>query len=280
MSALFNLPHTVSLPGAKLTFTQTGTTTPQNTYTDEALSVASSNPVVADSNGVFEAIYLDPSLPSYRVKLTTSADVLIYQQDGVPSTQNQFKSARIQSDDPFIFFEDTNGSSGFRKYRIRVAGNTIVLEGVSDNEAFTTTLLSASAFLLSLQVGSKIGSNNISTEEHGTYTATLTGCTTSPTGTVRYNRVGTMVVLHIPAISGTSNATTMTLTGTPAALAVGADTTAHAVFVTDNGTASIGTVSIDAATRTLTFGLGASSAAFTNSGTKGVRSSIMVYGQS
>jgi len=73
------------VPGGKLTFSQTGGTTPQDTYTDEALTVASSNPVVADANGVFAAIYLDPSLPSYRVKFTDADDTLIYQLDNIPS---------------------------------------------------------------------------------------------------------------------------------------------------------------------------------------------------
>ena len=64
---LFVLPKQVPidagvvLPGSKLTFTQTGTTTPQNTYTDVDLTTPHSNPVVADSDGVFAAIYFDPS---------------------------------------------------------------------------------------------------------------------------------------------------------------------------------------------------------------------------
>lgn len=53
------------LPGAKLYFYTTGTTTPEDVYTTSALSVAHSNPVEADSAGNFPAIYLDP-LVSYR----------------------------------------------------------------------------------------------------------------------------------------------------------------------------------------------------------------------
>lgn len=69
-------------PGAKASFFVTGTTTPQDTYTTSARNVAHTNPVVADANGVFEAIYLDPALP-YKLTLTTSADVLIYTVDPV-----------------------------------------------------------------------------------------------------------------------------------------------------------------------------------------------------
>jgi hypothetical protein len=44
---------------ARLYFYQTGTTTLQNTYADASLSAVNTNPVVADSNGLFPAIYLD-----------------------------------------------------------------------------------------------------------------------------------------------------------------------------------------------------------------------------
>jgi hypothetical protein len=86
---LFKLPKAVGLdtaanvyPGAKLSFFETTTTTPQDTYTTSALNVAHPNPVVADSAGVFPAIYLDPTLV-YKLTYTTSADVLIYTIDPV-----------------------------------------------------------------------------------------------------------------------------------------------------------------------------------------------------
>jgi hypothetical protein len=47
------------------------------------------------------------------------------------------------------------------------------------------------------------------------FTGTLTGCTTSPTGTVISKVRGNIATLHIPALSGTSNATTMRITGMP-----------------------------------------------------------------
>jgi len=53
------------------------------------------------------------------------------------------------------------------------------------------------------------------------FTATLTGCTTSPTMTVNYAKVGRVVTLSasgLGGITGTSNATAKTLTGMPASL--------------------------------------------------------------
>ena len=45
--------------GAMLFFYEVGTTTPKTTYTDEALSVASSNPVIADATGLFASIWMN-----------------------------------------------------------------------------------------------------------------------------------------------------------------------------------------------------------------------------
>lgn len=54
--------------------------------------------------------------------------------------------------------------------------------------------------------------------EEGTFTATLTGCTTSPTGTVSYVKEGKFVTLLMPTIDATSNSTAATLTGLPASI--------------------------------------------------------------
>lgn len=84
---LFTLPKQVPftnagelIPGAKAYFYLNGTSTPQDTYTTSALSVAHTNPVVADGNGKFPAIFLDGTL-RYKVKLTNASDVEIYTTD-------------------------------------------------------------------------------------------------------------------------------------------------------------------------------------------------------
>jgi hypothetical protein len=61
------------LSGAKWYFYASGTTTPQSVYTTSALSVAHSNPVVADGGGKFAPIYMDSSL-SYRGVLKSADD--------------------------------------------------------------------------------------------------------------------------------------------------------------------------------------------------------------
>ena len=73
------------LPGALMYFYAAGTTTPQNTYTTSARTVAHANPVVADSDGYFPLIYLDPSL-AYKVVFNDADDVLIWTADNFYAT--------------------------------------------------------------------------------------------------------------------------------------------------------------------------------------------------
>lgn len=52
----------------------------------------------------------------------------------------------------------------------------------------------------------------------GTFTVTGTGFVANPTATARYVKVGKLITLYIPTLTGTSNATAFTLTGLPVAL--------------------------------------------------------------
>lgn len=70
------------ISGAKLHFYQTETTTPATIYSDQAGVVAASNPVTADSTGVFPAIYLDAAV-TYRVMLKTADGATVYDIDPV-----------------------------------------------------------------------------------------------------------------------------------------------------------------------------------------------------
>ena len=81
----------------------------------------------------------------------------------------------------------------------------------------------------------------------GTYTATATGCTTAPTETITYTVIGVppngIVNISGPGLSCTSNATTFTLTGAPAAitpLSTGAGCRAQPMAsATNNGIAAV-----------------------------------------
>jgi hypothetical protein len=84
---LFTLPKQVPftnagalIPGAQAYFYINGTTTPQDTYTTSDLVTPHSNPVVADGEGKFPAIYFNDEL-QYKLVLTDSDDVEIYTED-------------------------------------------------------------------------------------------------------------------------------------------------------------------------------------------------------
>lgn len=62
--------------------------------------------------------------------------------------------------------------------------------------------------------GAIIGYTGVHVEE-SSFTGTLTGCTTAPTGTVKATRVGNTVTLNIPPLTATSNTTAKTITGMP-----------------------------------------------------------------
>jgi microcystin-dependent protein len=73
--------------GAKLYFFDTGTTTPQSVYTESGLGEVHDQPILADANGRFPAIFLSATPGSYRVRLLSAADVTIYDVDGVSVAQ-------------------------------------------------------------------------------------------------------------------------------------------------------------------------------------------------
>ncbi len=88
MSSLFDMARVEAqdssggvLAGAKLEFFTTGTSTNLDTFSDEALTSANANPVVADSAGRWAAIFLKDK--DYKVTLSDSADVQVWSADPV-----------------------------------------------------------------------------------------------------------------------------------------------------------------------------------------------------
>lgn len=115
-------------------------------------------------------------------------------------------------------------------------------------------------------------------ETRGSFTGTLTGMVGTVTTTIQYVLSPNVVVLYIPGQTGTSNATTFTITGIPAAIqgTLGTAQSFAIPFITDNGSAiySGAYVTLSAAQTILTFVINGSSSGFTNSGVKGLPGSI------
>lgn len=72
----------VTIPGALLYFYQSGTSTPLATYSNAALSLPNTNPVVSDAGGLFPSIFL-LSARDYKVILKDSNGNQLWQADPV-----------------------------------------------------------------------------------------------------------------------------------------------------------------------------------------------------
>jgi hypothetical protein len=117
------------------------------------------------------------------------------------------------------------------------------------------------------------------TASTGTFTVTLTGCTTSPTGTARYVKSGNIVTLYIPQVAAVSNSTSCTLTGVPAAIRPARTQSLPITQMTNSGTTgSTGPYSAELDTGgTLTYANNGVTTGFTNTGTKGTYFTTVTY---
>lgn len=135
------------------------------------------------------------------------------------------------------------------------------------------------------QIGITLGGVTAGQIAQGTFTGTLTGMTGSTTGTYSYQRVGKYaVVWNTSAVTGTSNATTMTMTGIPAVIQPSAAVkVALGGVLTDNSiTNNYGGASVNGGTATLNLmavnGVHIIDGAFSGAGTKGTSAGfVMVY---
>lgn len=109
------------------------------------------------------------------------------------------------------------------------------------------------------------------TPDKATFTGSLaTGFATPPTGIVSWVKMGSMVTVYIKAaITGTSNANSLSMTGLPTIISP-VSTQLLPCFVENNGANAAGFVSIGAGATTLTFAVGVSTTGFTTTGTKGL----------
>lgn len=93
MSSRFIMPYQYAydeeglpLQGAKLYFYESGTSTLVTVYTDEALTIPNTNPVISDPTGNFGNIFLAADI--YKVVLKTALDIEVFTADPVIVTDN------------------------------------------------------------------------------------------------------------------------------------------------------------------------------------------------
>jgi len=124
--------------------------------------------------------------------------------------------------------------------------------------------------------GISFNDETLSVYDEGTFTATLTGMTTSVTGTARHVRVGKAVCLFLPTLSGTSNATTAQVTGLPAIIQP-TQTSWQVVRITDNSLDAFGVVRFNSASGTLDVFPSFTAGAWTATGTKTLYATMLAY---
>ncbi|HEU5137564.1 MAG TPA: right-handed parallel beta-helix repeat-containing protein [Steroidobacteraceae bacterium] len=182
---------------------------------------------------------------------------------------------------PVIYFE---GNATAAKYPRRVVvRNNICVDQRAGGDAAAAFLKISTHIPDSVISEYDIGDNYIvgttaryiNCPNEGSFTATLTGCSSQPTGSIGYSRSGDgTVTLQMPAITGKSNSTAATITGMPAYLRPASPQTVFAVNH-DDGTEKISR-DIISTSGVITLH-NALSASFSRSGTKGCGSCTVTY---
>lgn len=118
------------------------------------------------------------------------------------------------------------------------------------------------------------------TPDKGSYTGTLTGCSTAPTGSVIWTRNGNQAQILVPSITATSNANTCTITGALPTSMLPARNMVLSIpaGAFEDATGAISTVQVllTAGSSTITFRLNGSATGFTITGTKGILSTFPI----
>ena len=153
----------------------------------------------------------------------------------------------------------------------------------SSSQAFVASTLTTSGttggVIFPNATATGASATTLSWYEEGSFTGTLTGCTTSPTATIRFVRVGKTVTVTLPTLTGTSSSSGCTITGSPTSLKPATAATAICIIM-NGGVRSIGLVTIDITTPvfTLAADLIAGSATFNPSAlSKGVYPCSFTY---
>jgi len=96
--------------GAKMYLYETGTTTEIPLYSDEALSTAIANPIVADAAGVFAQAFIGNAYTRFKIVITDADDATIYSRDPVYSISrsDSFAASSVTFDGSGIGFSATN----------------------------------------------------------------------------------------------------------------------------------------------------------------------------
>lgn len=207
-------------------------------------------------SGAVDTTVLAISVAGGRIALNRSSD----------NSQHYFVGGRVAASSDLSIWND--GGTGSE---LKLTGGFVQILNNAGTIWYQQNITTgvASTWEGALNVGTA-GLMPVTTSELGSFTATIVGCTTSPTALWVYSRTGNNVVITMPGLTATSNTTALTFTGLPAGLQPVRAQRGFAAWV-DNGVAQIGMIGVAAGSGTLTgfLGTGLLAAGFTAAGTKG-----------
>lgn len=278
--AVFSLPRALAhgngvvLPGAKLRFYLSGTSTPSPAYEDVNLSTPFDIPIEADSSGLFPVIYLDNKVEDgYRVELRDSAETLIYQVDDIRVSANASDRYDLVSTAPELVFDEIDtGDTNTRKWRIHVNNEQMLFQLGNAAESVWTTVMQIDRDGTD-NVAVTIPKLRASALDVETFTPAWGGFSVDPTGDISYYQIGQLCVLIFGEnCTGTSDDDVLSITNLPLTLRPAAGSSPIAAFIPAIDDSGLVLASVSkSGISTLDFWAGTtpSLTGWTNTGTKG-----------
>lgn len=267
-----------------------GTTTPQITYTDSTGNTPNTNPIILNSRGETN-VWLNPSL-AYKFALQDSLGNPIWTVDNLtsPIIQNPYGIATgtntIAVNSIPSFGSLTDGITvAFKVANTTTANATLNANSTGPFNLYysdgTTQLVGGALIINNIYTAMFDSSLNGATGGYivlnpsrvtGSFTGIVTGYTvgTTPTPTITYQILqdGRTIYIELPNTTGTSNATTATITNIPVALTP-TTTQNGLIWIGNSGSGAQGFWAMSGTT--LAFGTGGTAygaGGFTNTGAK------------
>lgn len=184
----------------------------------------------------------------------------------------------VSSSDNTFFYDDTAGASS-TEYLYSIANTTsfsakdtaVVMDDGGTYGTYTTGVNVSATYVFGLNPITNVFL------QKSTFTLTGTGFSgDAPTGTASYNLQSGIVVLDFPQVTGTSNATTFTLTGMPSTVRPTATRTVFARVTNNGGAITTGLATI-ATNGVITLSSTVAGGAWTASGTKSIEAISVSY---
>ena len=287
----------VILSGGKINTYLAGTSTPTNTWTDSTGLTLNSNPIILASNGRLPNVQVwQAGGVSLKVVITDSNNNVIGPAFDQISGINDPTALEAIYANPASGFGADLIANAMRSYDLfsslraanaptLAAGQTLVVDvqaatvpndGIGGLFYWNASSSAADDGINVIKPNSVSGNGRYLRQSQGasgSFTATLTGMTATTTGTILFRVINGYIAMLQGGLFGTSNSTSMTMTGLPSSVIPPSLGVSVPCLLTDNGLTKGGWASVNTS-GTVTFGIGfdSNTTGFTASGTKGTSS--------